>query len=96
MAAIVWTKGPDEVLDFKLNWATSLEEGEAVVTSEWTLEDGITSPLDSIANDGTVAVIWLSSGTNGTTYTLVNSVVTDSTPLARTMDQTVLVVVGNN
>lgn len=77
-------KDPQEVLDYRIDWSARLEEGETISTSTWTVPAGITKDEDE--NAAATATIWLSGGTLGETYELVNQIVTSD---ERTMDQTI-------
>ncbi len=70
-----FTKDPDAVLDYRWDWTAWLADGEAISTSEVIAPSGIT--LDSDANDTTSATAWLSGGTNGTDYDVVNRISTN-------------------
>lgn len=76
-------KDPDEVLDYKVDWAARLGD-DTISTSTWTLPAGITSTTDS--NTDSETIIWLTGGTLGETYELLNHIVTAG---GRTMEQTV-------
>lgn len=76
-------KDPDEVKDYGVNWAARLDEGDTIATSDWIVPDGIIE--DSATNTTTTTTIWLSGGTLGTTYSLVNRITTAG---GRTLDQT--------
>lgn len=78
------SKDPDEVLDYVVNWAARLATDDTIATSTWTVPAGITK--DSSSNTDTTTKVWLSGGTLGTTYTLLNRVTTVD---GRTMDQSV-------
>ena len=68
-------KSSTEVLDYGFDWDDEyLETGDTVSTSAWTVPTGITKDSDS--NTTTATTIWLSGGTLGTSYVLVNTVVT--------------------
>jgi hypothetical protein len=79
-------KDPDEVLDYALDWADRLAAGDTIDTSLWILPAGITKDNEGI--DGANTVIWLSGGTLGGSYDLVNRITTTG---GRTHDQTVRV-----
>jgi hypothetical protein len=75
------TKDPDSRLDYETSWATWVQTGETIATSQWLLT---TSPsdqtplvVDSATHDGTTATVWLTGGSLGTTYTVVNRITTD-------------------
>ena len=75
-------KDPDEVLDYVLDWAAPLA-GDTIESSSWTLPIGITAGAQS--NTATAATIWLSGGTAGENYDLINRIVTTG---GRTREQT--------
>jgi hypothetical protein len=79
-------KDPDEVLDYKIDWATNrLVAGDTITSSIWTITPaGLTKNSDS--HTGTATTIWLSGGTAGEAYILLNRVVTAG---GRTHDETV-------
>ena len=79
-------KDPDAVLDYETDWEDWLGT-DTISTSSWTVPTGITK--DSDTNTTTTATIWLSGGTAGTSYTLVNRIVTAG---GRTEDRTITIV----
>jgi hypothetical protein len=83
--AISFSKDPDEVLDYVLDWSERLGT-DTIATSTWTVPTGIVK--DSDANTASTTTIWLSSGTLNAKYSLVNRIVTAG---GRTMDQSVVV-----
>jgi hypothetical protein len=82
--ALQWpNKDPDEVLDYQIDWADRLD-GDTISTSTWVIPSGITQGAASKTD--TTVTTWLSGGTLGASYTLLNRVVTAA---GRTMDQSV-------
>jgi hypothetical protein len=81
-------KDPDEVLDYAIDWSPRLVQPNGMTdqidTSTWILPSGITQTSASIS--GQLAVVWLSGGSLGDTYTITNRIVTVG---GRTMDQSV-------
>ena len=78
------TKDPNSVLDYVLDWNTHwLATGDTISASTWTVPAGITK--DSDTNSATTTTIWVSGGTAGTDYDLLNRVVTTG---GRTVDRT--------
>ena len=67
-------KDPDEVLDYELDWSTHLDTGDTISSSTWTVPAGLTKNSDT--NGDSTTTIWLQGGTEGTTYTLLNEIVT--------------------
>lgn len=86
MATLKWPdKDPDAVLDYQMDWSDWLN-GDAISTSIWLVPSGLTNDSDNIASPAEATVIWLSGGTAGTTYELVNRITTTG---GRTNDRTV-------
>jgi len=63
---------------FEIDWSDVLPTGDEITDSEWTADDGITVEDDSFTASGTV--IWVSGGTKGASYKLVNHVTSSTTP----------------
>jgi hypothetical protein len=84
--ACVRYKDPQDVLDYGFTWSTWLASGETISTSTWTVESGITKDSDS--NTTTTTTIWLSGGTAGEVYALVNHITTSA---SRQLDQTLII-----
>jgi len=66
-------KDPDAVLDYQVDWSDWLDS-DTISTSTWTVPSGLAE--DSASNTTTTATVWLSGGTAGTSYTVVNHIVT--------------------
>jgi len=82
--ALTWPfKDPDEVLDYEIDWSDRLGT-DTIATSTYTVPAGITK--NSSTNDDTTTTVWLSAGTEGETYSILNRITTAG---GRTMDQTV-------
>ncbi|MDX0965361.1 hypothetical protein GOL41_17340 [Sinorhizobium medicae] len=86
--ALTWPaiKDPDEVKDYSLDWSALLRASDTITSSTWTVGEGDGLTIDSDSATTTATTIWLSAGTAGTNYSLVNRVVTAG---GRTYDQTV-------
>lgn len=94
----IWerSKDPDESVDFDLDWTTDLtpEDGSAVdtiETSAWTVPAGLTKTTDS-HDDAQRTKIWLTGGTAGQSYLLLNRI---TTAQGRTLDCTVKLLVNS-
>ncbi len=83
----VFIKDPNEVLDYVRDWSALLDT-DTISSSTWTPDVGITK--DSSSNTTTTATVWLSGGTAGTTYGVLNRIVTAG---GRTHDFTIRIVV---
>lgn len=81
-----YSKDPDAVLDYHLDWARWLD-GDSLVSSTWTAEPaGIT--IDSHGLEGDLATVWLTGGTVGQAYRVTNHIVTAQ---GRADDRTLIV-----
>lgn len=83
-----FTKDPDEVLDYEIDWTKWLSGDDTISTSSWTVPSGITKDSDSITDDTKSTKIWLSGGTDGTDYDLLNEIVTAN---GRTAQRTITI-----
>ena len=75
-------KDPDAILDYIWDWSDWLVD-DTIAESVWVLPDGITKESSSYTD--TTATIWLSSGTVGTVYSIINRI---TTVAGRTEDRT--------
>lgn len=81
-----YVKDPAAVLDYSINWTDWLPDGDTITTSTWTADAGIT--MDSDSNTTTAATVWVSGGTVGESYNLVNHIVTAD---GREDDRTIII-----
>ena len=81
-------KDPADVTDYQLDWSDWLEEQETIASSEWTASSGEIEVEES--SDKTTRV-WLSGGTERVNITLSNTIVTDSEPVARTAERSLII-----
>lgn len=87
--ALTWpNKDPDEVLDYQIDWLPRLID-DTIASSSWTVPVGLTNVSSSFTD--TRALVWLSGGTIGESYSILNRIVTAA---GRTMDQTVTLTVA--
>jgi hypothetical protein len=86
MSDNIFTKDPDAVLDYIIDWSSWLASGETITASTWTVDDGITKDSDSFSDDETV--IWLSGGSVYTDYECTNHIVTSGN---REDDRTIII-----
>lgn len=73
---ITFTKDPNAVLDYIIDWTEWLGIGDTIKTSTWTVPTGLTKDSDSKTT--TTATVWLSGGTAGQEYMVTNSIETIS------------------
>ena len=72
-------KDPNEVLDYDIRWseAEGWADGDTIATSTWTREGADTAlTIASDDHDGAKATVWLSGGTPGVIYRLLNEITT--------------------
>lgn len=81
------TKNTAAVLDYERDWSTWLGE-DTISTSTWIVPGGIT--VNNESHTPTAATIWLSGGTEGRDYELINRVTTAG---GRTEEARVLIIV---
>lgn len=86
------SKDPDEVLDYKLDWADPaegprLETSETLLTSQWTVAEGDVVINSSLFTPQGLSTVWLSGGSDNTKCELLNRV---TTSMGRTYDETVV------
>ena len=68
-----FVKDPDAKLDYKVDWEEWLD-GDTISASTWTVPTGLTQVSASFST--TTATVWLSGGTAGGSYQVVNRVTT--------------------
>ena len=83
-----FTKDPDAVLDYQIDWSDWLDD-DTISSSAWTVPAGITKDSDS--NTTTATTIWISGGTAGAGYNIINRIVTAG---GRTDDRTIRIIVA--
>lgn len=66
---------PQASLPYGVDWSGWLADGDTIQTSTWTVPDGLTKGAESDAAGQTT--VWLSGGTAGETYSVVNHIVTE-------------------
>lgn len=85
MAFPTFTKDPQAVLDYRIDWSEWLD-GDTISTSEWVVPDALT--LESESNTTTAATVWLSGGINNGSYDITNEITTVG---GRTDDRTITI-----
>lgn len=73
MTIASFNKDPQALLDYHINWSEWLD-GDTIIASSWSAEDGITVAQDDFSD--TVAVVWLSGGEDRSRYTVTNRITT--------------------
>ena len=85
--AAIFTKDPDEVLDFRVNWANVMgADVDTIATGSFTSPAGITE--DSEVMTTTYMDVWLSGGTDAGDYEILNDIETAS---GRTWQRSILI-----
>lgn len=83
------SKDENEILDYVIDWTDRLAQ-DTISTSTWTVPSGLTE--SSSSSTTTTTTVWLSGGTTGTTYDVLNRI---TTAAGRTMDQTVRIKIAD-
>ena len=82
-----YDKDPDAVLDFKFDWKTAsngrgftdwLDTTETIASIVITATAGITVDSSELADTNTSVIVWLSGGTDGTSYTVACRITTSA------------------
>ena len=73
MADNTYIKDPDAVLDYTVDWEDWLDS-DTISASEWSIPTGLTEGSDTFGDS--TATVWLSSGTAGKDYNIVNHITT--------------------
>jgi len=85
----IFDEDPDAIKDYTINWATYLG-ADTIATSTWTVPTGITKVSDTKTT--TTTLVWLSGGTAGSSYSLINRITTAG---GRTEDQILVIKVAD-
>lgn len=86
MAVLEIIKDPNSILDYGFDWEDWLN-GDTISSSSWVVPTGITKVTDTFTT--TTAVVWLSGGSLGSTYTISNRIVTAGN---RTEDRSLIII----
>lgn len=82
--SLTWPpKDPNEVLDYQIDWQPRLVD-DPISSSSWVVPSDLIITAQAFTEWKTT--VWLSGGTEGATYDVLNQIVTAG---GRTMDQTV-------
>jgi hypothetical protein len=73
---VKYTKDPQAVLDYKIDWTEWMPANDKIVASTFTSSDVELTVDDSLFTDFT-ATVWLSGGVAGERYTVTNHIVTE-------------------
>ena len=84
----VIAKAAADIVDYTIDWSADLATGESISTSTWTADTGIT--LDDDSDTATTTTVFVTGGTAGVKYKLVNTIVTDNA-VPRTLVKTIVV-----
>lgn len=85
-------KDPEARLDYEIDWSDWLSESETIVTSVWVVEGGV---IEEEANTATSATAWVSGGIDGGMISVTNTITTNSVPLSRIDERTLIIRVKN-
>lgn len=74
MTTLTNIKDPDEVLDYGLELADWLDDGDSIASHAWTVDSGMTEVIE--IREGTRSAVMVSGGTAGTLYNLKGAITT--------------------
>jgi len=80
-----FVKDPDATLDYKADWTLWLKD-DIINQSSWIVPAGLTKEAEAV--DNTTATVWLSGGTLGQKYEVINRIITTA---GRTDDRTLTI-----
>ena len=89
MKGCIKYKDPEAKLDYGFDWSDWLD-GDTLNGSTWVVPTGLTEVSNNYSN--TITAIWLSGGTLGETYKVVNRITTAG---GRQDDRTLTVIIRN-
>lgn len=72
----VYLKDPSASIDFTINWAKWLADGDAIAESEWDIPDGLTEVEEKRDHTDTTTTVWLQGGVAGEEYPVTNTITT--------------------
>ena len=81
-----WSKDPDAVLDYILDWSRWLALDEEITGLTVVADPGIT--VDSSSFTTAITTVWLSGGTDGSNYRITYRITTDQ---GRADDRTIVI-----
>lgn len=86
MSFPTYTQDPQDRLDYEIDWSEWLPAGDTIIGSTWEASDAaIILEDDEITNSETAAVVFISGGVVGQSYTVTNHMETGQ---GRKKDQT--------
>jgi len=71
---MAFSKDPNALLDYTVDWSDWLTDADSISVSVWVVPAGLTNDHDS--STGTAATVWLSGGTLGHNYRITNRITT--------------------
>lgn len=90
MAIAKFTKDPDAVLDYTIDWSAWLPPGDTIVDAVATSSAPDKLVVDSTSHTTDETTVWLSGGEVGQTYDVVTHITTND---GREDDRTITIVV---
>ncbi len=97
----IFQKDKDAILDYKFDWKAKtngfgavdwLQDGESIASFTLTSSpSGLTVSNAALTDDNTSITFWLTGGAVGAVYSIVCNIITDSLPLNRVADRTMVI-----
>ncbi len=76
MSIPIRKKAPGEVIDFGHTYATTFNDLDTIISSEWSVTGDMVIDSDTFSADNSTTTVWVSGGTIDTGYDLKNTIVT--------------------
>ena len=89
----VWTKDPNDVVDYTLDWSTQLNSDDSIVAVVYVISPASELTVLSTNFTATQATCWLQAGVLDLTYAVTCRVTTDH---GRVLEYTFQIVCGSN
>lgn len=77
----IFSKDPNDIMDYSIDFTDWLQSTENISTVDWTLDTGLTFVTHTFTNK--IATVWVSGGSLNNRYTAKCKIITNSAPTAR-------------
>ena len=74
---MAFTKDPDALIDYIVEWSEWMPTGDNLVSANTTAQSGITVDSQAVTTASALHTIWLSGGAPGTTYRITSRIYTN-------------------
>ena len=78
MKTAIFTKDPDAIMDYSVDWSDWLNAGDHINSSTWITASGITASGSSVDAPGRITTVRLQGGTVNGQYRVTNRITTNN------------------